>query len=342
MRVGMYYNNHDVRVEEFSRPKISAGEILFQVKACGICGSDVLEWYRIKKAPLVLGHEAAGEIVEVAPDIKKYKVGQRVFVAHHVPCYTCHYCLAGHHTACETLHTTNYYPGGFSEYIRVPALNVERGVFLLPDELSFEEGTFIEPLACVVRGQRMANFKPGQGVLILGSGISGLLHLLLAKARGAAGRVVMTDINDYRLKMAQELGADAVINAKDDVQEGLRKANAGRLAEQVVVCTGASSAFHQALKAVDRGGTILCFAATDPEVTLPVPVNDFWRDSITITHSYGASPEDIAEAIELLRKKIVVKKMITHCLGLKDIGKGFALVAEGKDCIKVIIQPEKN
>lgn len=342
MRVGMYYNNRDVRVQDLPKPKISAGEILFKVKACGICGSDCLEWYRIKKAPLVLGHEATGEIAEVAPDVKKYKVGQRVFVAHHVPCNTCHYCLAGHHTACETLHTTNYFPGGFSEYIRVPAINVERGVFILPEEISFEEGTFIEPLACVVRGQRIANFRPGQSVLILGSGISGLLHLLLAKAQGA-GRIIMTDINGYRLKMARELGADAVINAKDDVIVELRKANDGFLADQVVVCTGALSAFNQALQAVDRGGTILCFAATDPGVTLPVPVNDFWRNSITITHSYGASPGDTAIAIELLKsKKIPVKKMITHCFGLGDIAKGFQLAAEGKDCIKVIIQPEKN
>ncbi len=341
MKVGVYYNNKDVRLEERPKPDISAGEILFKVKACGICGSDVLEWYRLKKAPLVLGHEATGEIVEVAPDVKKYKVGERVFVAHHVPCNLCHWCLAGHHTACETLHTTNYFPGGFSEYVRVPALNVERGVFILPNEISFEEGTFIEPLACVVRGQRMANFKPGQSVFILGSGISGLLHLLLAKAQGA-GCVVMTDVNDYRLKMALELGADAAIDAKDDVIEGLRKANHNQLAEQVVVCTGALSAFGQALKAVDRGGTILCFAATEPGVTLPVPVNDFWRNSVTITHSYGASPDDTKIAIELLRNKVVVKKMITHCLGLKDIGRGFALVAEGKDCVKVIIQPEKG
>jgi len=180
MRVAMYYNNRDVRIQEMAVPTIKAGEILVKVMASGICGSDVLEWYRIKKAPLVLGHEISGDIVEVGPGVDKYKVGDRVFVSHHIPCNTCHYCLNGHHTACETLHTTNYDPGGFAEYLRVPSLNVDRGVFLLPKEVSYEEGAFVEPLACVVRGQRTARLKPGQSVLILGSSISGLLHLLMA------------------------------------------------------------------------------------------------------------------------------------------------------------------
>ncbi len=339
MRVGMYYNNKDVRVEELPKPKIEADEILLKVKACGICGSDVLEWYRLKKAPLVLGHEATGEIAEVGENVKKYKVGQRVFVSHHVPCNTCRYCLSGNHTACETLHTTNYFPGGFSEYVRVPAINVERGVFILPDEISNASGTFIEPLACVVRAQRMVQLQPGQSVLILGSGISGLLHLLLARAIGAKP-IMMTDINDYRLKIAKELGADSVVNAREDVIGHLRKVNDNRLADQVIISTGATSAFNQALGAVDRAGTILCFAAPEPGVTMNIPVNDFWRNAIKIIHSYGAAPQDLAEAIELIRaKKIAVNKLITHRLGLKDIGLGFKLVAEGKDCIKVIIEP---
>lgn len=339
MRVGMYYNNRDVRVQELPKPKIGPGEILFKVKACGICGSDVLEWYRIKKAPLVLGHEATGEIVEVAPDVKKYKVGERVFVSHHVPCGKCRYCLSGNETACQTLHTTNYFPGGFSEYVRVPAINVERGVFILPEEISNASGTFIEPLACVVRAQRMIKMQPGEAVLILGSGISGLLHLLLARLMGA-GPIIMTDINAYRLKAAKELGADSVINAKEDIIAHLRKVNSERLADQVIICTGATSAFSQALEAVDRAGTILCFACPEPGVTMNIPVNDFWRNAVKIIHSYGAAPADLAEALELIRsRKIAVDKLITHRLNLKDIGLGFKLVAEGKDCIKVIIEP---
>lgn len=339
MRVGMYYNNQDVRVEEIPKPKIGAGELLVKVRASGICGSDVMEWYRIKKAPLVLGHEITGEIAEVGEGVKGYKAGDRVFVSHHVPCNVCRYCLAGNHTACETLHTTNYFPGGFSEYIRVPALNVERGTFLLPDTVSYEDGTFIEPLACVIRGQRAAGFQAGQNALILGSGISGLLHLLLAKAYGAQ-RIIMTDINEYRLKAAKELGADYVINAKEDVVSFLQKVNEGRLADLVVICASAASVFSQALAAVERAGTILCFAPTEPGVTMSVPVNDFWRKNIKIIHSYGAGPQDLEAAIELLRKKMVaVNRLISHRLKLSDIGLGFKLMCEAKESLKIIIEP---
>jgi L-iditol 2-dehydrogenase len=342
MRVAMYYNNRDVRLQELPRPKIGPGEILVKVIASGICGSDVMEWYRMRKAPLVLGHEIAGEIVEIGEGVGRYKIGDRVFVSHHIPCNTCHYCLMGYHTACETLHTTNYDPGGFAEYIRVPKLNVDRGVFLLPDELSFEDGVFIEPLACVVRGQRVANLQAGQAVLILGSGISGLLHLLLARTLGA-GRIMATDVSDFRLQTARTFGADAVLHAAEDIPESVRRINKGRLADLVIVCTGAPVAFRQALKAVDRGGTILCFATTEPDVELSVPLNEFWRNEIKLMPSYGNSPLDATVAIELIRSgRVPVGKMITHRLPLDKTGDGFRLVAEGGESLKVIIEPQRQ
>ena len=341
MHVGMYYNNHDVRVEEIPKPKIEAGEFLFKVKSSGICGSDVMEWYRIKKAPLVLGHEATGEIVEVGEAVKHYTIGDRVFVAHHVPCNSCRYCLSGNHTACQTLHTTNYFPGGFSEYIRVPALNVERGVFVLPKEVSYEEGTFIEPLACVLRGQRSAQVDQGDTILILGSGISGLLHLLLAKACGV-NRVIMTDINEFRLKKAKELGSDFTFNAQEDIVASLHKVNENRLADRVIICASAASCFTQALQSVERAGTILCFAPTSPGVTLNIPVNYFWRNNIKIIHSYGSSPSDNAAALELLRaKRIDVHPLITHRLALEKIGEAFRLMVDSKESIKILIEPNK-
>ncbi len=341
MRVAMYYNNQDVRLKEMSTPRIGRGELLIKVLASGICGSDVMEWYRLKKAPLVLGHEITGEIAEVGQDVDGYHVGDRVFVAHHVPCNTCRYCLHGLHTVCETLHTTTFDPGGFAEYLRVPPLNVDRGVFLLPDEISFEDGTFIEPLACVVRGQRLSHLLPGQTVLVLGSGISGLLHVAMARASGAS-RIIATDISKYRLNAALGLGADYVIHAEEDVPVRLRQANDDRLADLVIVCTGAFSAFCQALQSVDRGGTVLFFAPTEPGKALPVPVNEFWRNGITLMTSYGASPLDIGVAIELIRAcRVPVHEMITHRLGLAETGLGFRLVAEGRESIKVIIEPQR-
>lgn len=339
MQVAIYYNNRDVRLEEMPVPRIGRGEILVKVLASGICGSDVMEWYRIKKAPLVLGHEITGEIADVREGVEAYKVGQRVFVSHHVPCNTCHYCLNGNHTACETLHTTNYDPGGFAQYIRIPQIIVDRGVFPLPDEISFEEGTFIEPLACVIRGQRLAGLKPGQTILIIGSGISGILHIALAKTLGA-GRIIATDISEYRLKMAEKFGADVTIDASNDVPAKVKKVNENRLADLAIICTGALPAFSQALKSVDRGGTVQFFAPTEPGVNLSVPVNEFWRNGITLLPSYGAAPLDLTIAIELLRsRRINVKEMITHRLSLAETAKGFQLVASAGESLKAVIEP---
>jgi len=338
----MWYNNRDVRLEEMPTPQIGPGELLVRVEASGICGSDVMEWYRLDRAPLVLGHEVGGQIVAVGGGVERYKEGERVSAAHHVPCNTCHYCLSGHHTVCDTLRRTNFDPGGFAEYIRLPAINVDRGVYLLPDEVSFEEATFIEPLACVLRGQRQAHMRPGQSVLVIGSGISGLLHIQLAVALGA-GRIVATDISNYRLEAAQRLGADFTFHAEEYSPDRLRQVNQGRLADLVIVCTGATSAINQALESVERGGTILFFAPTNPGVTIPISINNlFWRNDITLTTSYAGSPADYAAALELIRaRRVHVREMITHRLGLAETGLGFQLVTEAQNSIKVIIEPQR-
>lgn len=341
MRVAMYYSNQDIRLEEMPVPRIGPGELLLRVRASGICGSDVMEWYRIAKAPLVLGHEVAGEVVAVGEGVKRYREGDRVAVIHHVPCNTCHCCLTGRHTVCDTLRRTNFDPGGFAEYIRVPAINVDRGVFRLPEQVSFEEGTFFEPLSCVVRGQRLAGMQPGYSVLVIGSGISGLLHVQLARTLGA-GRVVASDILDSRLEAARKFGADAVIPAQENVPDRLRQVNDGRLADLVVCCTGAVSAIEQSLQSVERGGTVLLFAPTNPGVSFPVSVNDVWFNGTKIVTTYAGSPADVAVALELIRAGSVrVREMITHRLSLAETALGFKLVSEGRDSIKVIIEPQR-
>ncbi|MHC4606315.1 MAG: alcohol dehydrogenase catalytic domain-containing protein, partial [Planctomycetota bacterium] len=281
MRVAVYYSNSDVRVEERPVPEIGPGEFLVRVMASGICGSDVMEWYRRKKAPLVLGHEIAGVVEKLGGSADGYREGDRVFVSHHVPCNDCRYCNAGQHTVCETLHTTNFDPGGFAEFVRVPVINVDRGTFLLPVNVSFEEGTFVEPLACVLRGQRIAGVDATKTVAVLGSGISGVLHIALAKALGVE-RIIATDVSDARLKTAKRFGATSVCRADKNVPAAIRKANKRRGADIVIVCAGALSAFEQALKSVDRGGTVLFFATPEPGEALPVPVNEFWRNGVTL------------------------------------------------------------
>jgi L-iditol 2-dehydrogenase len=341
MLAAVYYNNKDVRIQEMPLPEIAADEILVKVMACGICGSDVMEWYRLPKAPRVLGHEAAGIVEKTGEKIKQYKVGDRVFVSHHVPCNECRYCLRRHHTACETLHTTNYYPGGFAQYIQVPRINVERGVYKLPLGMSYEEGTFIEPLACAVRGQRLAEVRKEDTLLIIGSGISGLLHTQLAKFSGVH-KIVAADINPYRLSMAEKLGAHHTVNATENLPQKLKEISNGRLADQVIVCTGATQAALTALDCVDKGGSILFFAVPDPTVKIPVPITEFWRKEITIKTSYGAAPNDLEESLAILaKKKVNVKDMITHRLSLRETAEGFRLMAEAGASLKVIIEPNR-
>ncbi|MFH1768510.1 MAG: alcohol dehydrogenase catalytic domain-containing protein [Candidatus Omnitrophota bacterium] len=325
MRAAVYYNNRDIRIKDFPLPKTGAGEILVKVAASGVCGTDVMEWYRIKKAPRILGHEIAGQIVESRSP--KYKTGEKVFVSHHVPCNQCKYCLADNHTACDTLHNGNYDPGGYSEYVRVPELNVKNGVYVLPDSVSYEAGTMIEPLACVVRGQRVTGVQKGHTVLVLGSGVSGLLNIQLAKLTGA--QVIATDIDPYRLRKAKEAGADEVIPAGEKITVG---------ADRVIICTGAFSAVEQAFNSIDKKGVILLFAI--PREDIKIPVVDFWRNEITLTSSYGAAPLDLAQALELIKdKKIPVEDLITHKLPFAKIQEAFKIVSEAKESLKVVVIP---
>jgi len=183
--------------------------------------------------------------------------------------------------------------------------------------------------------------KPGLSVLVIGSGIVGLLHIQLAQARGASC-VVATDIVDYRLEAARRFGANATISADEDVPARLRQLNDNRLADLVIVCTGVGSAIAQALKSVERGGTILFFAPTKPEVATPILVHDLLFNEITLTASYAGSPADYTEALELIRtRQIKVREMITHRLSLGETGLGFQLVAKAQDSIKVIIEPQR-
>jgi L-iditol 2-dehydrogenase len=339
MKVAVYYSNDDIRIEERPRPRISVEEILVKMKSSGICGTDVMQWYRIKKAPRVLGHEMAGEIVATGKKVERFKKGDRVFVSHHVPCYRCHHCIQGKYTACESLHTGNYDPGGFSEFIRVPEENVRYGTFLLPDGITFEDAAMIEPLGCVIAGQNQLGLKKGQTVLIIGSGVSGILHIQLAKVKQA--RVVATDINEYRLNKALEFGADCVINANKYSVNELKSVNDNRLADIVILCTSAKKAVDNAISSVNRKGKILFFAVPDTDIV--IPSLRFWRDEITVTFSYGAAPNDIQKAINLINSnKVNVRKMITQRVPLSDIGQGFKLAAEAKDSLKVVVIPDND
>ncbi len=342
MKTGVYYRNSDVRVEERPDPKPGDRDIVVRIMACGLCGSDLLEWYRIKRAPLVLGHEPAGVVTETGKHVTSVKPGDRVFVTHHVPCTACNYCLSGHETACTTFQTVNNFdPGGFSQLLRVTGKSVESGTLLLPDPVSFEQATFIEPLGTAVRALRAAGLRPGQSVLVIGSGVAGLLIIKLARAYGA-GTVVATDVSSYRLEKARQFGADHAVLAGEDVPAAVRKVNDGRLADVVILCAGALPAARAALQSAERGGTVLFFAVPKPGETVDVNFNPFWRDDITIKTCYGAAPIDNLQALELIRRgAVTVTDMVTHRFGIDEIGKAFLTGAQPDGCMKVIVEPNR-
>jgi L-iditol 2-dehydrogenase len=341
LRVAVYYSNSDVRVEERPRPTAGPGELLMRVRASGICGSDVMEWYRRPKAPLVLGHEVAGTVEDVGDGVTGFAPGDRIVTTHHVPCGDCRYCRGDGESVCPTLRKTSFDPGGFAEFVRLPAINVARGTFALPDSVDFDAASFVEPLACVLRGQRLAGLRAGDAVAVLGSGISGVLHILAARAAGAA-TIFATDVSDHRVEAARRFGADEARLAADDPRDALRRCNDGRGADRVIVCAGAPGAFEDALAMVDVGGTILLFAPLDPGVGFEIPANELWTRCVSLVNSYAGPPDDMRAALDLLaRGEIDVEPMITHRLGLAETQRGFQLLVDGGESLKVIIQPER-
>jgi L-iditol 2-dehydrogenase len=335
MKVSVWYSNKDIRIEEVPKPKPGHKEILIKVISCGICGSDIVEWYRLPRAPLVQGHEIGAQVVEVGKLVTQYKPGDRVFVAPKVPCMKCDYCKNGHYPVCSSV--KERLPGGFAEYILVPESLIENGTYLLPQNITYDQSTIIEPLACCVRAQQLAGVHKNQTVMVLGSGMSGLLHVKLAKAKHC--RVIATDINRKRLEFADRMGADFTINAAENVPEQLVAKNT-RLADIVILCTSAIPAVDQAWKCVDKGGVIVFFAVPHPDKKVTIPINDFWTRETRIITSYYCGPTDIVAAINLIESETIkVDDMITRRLALQDIAKGFQMVMEGKESIKVIIKP---
>jgi L-iditol 2-dehydrogenase len=335
MKISIWHNNKDIRIQDAPVPEPGPGEVLLQVMACGICGSDLVEWYRLPRAPLIQGHEIGAFVEKVGPSVLNFKPGDRVMAAPKVPCLKCYYCRDGHFPQCSEV--KERLSGGFAQYVLVPKFIVENGLYHLPKSISYEQATFIEPLACVVRAARIGGVTEKRTVLILGSGVSGLLHVRLAKFRNCV--IAATDINPKKLELAGKAGAQILIPAGEDVPARLIKER-GRKADVVILCTGVLPAVEQAWQSVDKGGSIVFFAAPDPGKNVVVPINDFWTKEVRILTSYYCGPPDIQEAIDLLAAgKIEVDSLVTHRLPLENVAAGFALLLAGQDAVKVIIEP---
>ncbi|HEY7417469.1 MAG TPA: alcohol dehydrogenase catalytic domain-containing protein [Ktedonobacteraceae bacterium] len=341
MRVVEYHANDDVRIVELPVPEIQAGELLIQLRACGICASDVMEWYMRPRAPLYPGHEPVGVVVAVGDGVRQFTVGQRVFFHHHVPCMVCHFCQRGSFSQCATWRATRLYPGGLAEYVRIPALNVERDVLPLPDDISFEAATLVEPLACCLRGIERASIQSGDCVCILGAGSNGLILAQLAQQRGAAC-VIVSDPIAYRRQQALEAGADIVLDPSvQELSEQIQAVNNGRKPDVVIVTPSKIDAMQQGAELVGPGGTLLLFAPPAPDKTLPISPNRFFFQEITLRTSYSAGPYETRQALELLRYgRIRAESIITHRFELNQAAQAFKLVANPGNALKVVIFPE--
>lgn len=341
MKAAVYYDIEDIRYEEVKKPEVGFGEVLVKMKNCGLCGTDIHKaLHKTVKTPIVLGHEAVGEIVEVGKDVKKFDIGDRVFFAHHVPCFTCEYCRKGYYTLCQQFSQTNIYPGGFSEYIKVPRENVKHTMHKIPENMTFQEASMVEPLSCCLYGVKKLKIRHGDSVLIMGAGQVGALFCQVMKLLGAS-KVLVSDISSYRLSKAKELGADKVINVSqeslvDKVQEITEKKGV----DIVIIATGISALLKDAVDCASRGGQIMVFSPFNLNSNIAINSNRFFNDEISIFGSYSSCPIDYDIAINLIKeKKINVDKMITHIIKLSELKKAIGIATNiNENSLKIIME----
>ncbi|WP_338599340.1 zinc-dependent dehydrogenase [Sulfolobus tengchongensis] len=329
--------NGKVVIKELPKPKLQQGDVLIKMKACGLCGTDIEKIYgQYTASQPILGHEPSGIIEESTVDW--LKPGDRVFAHHHVPCYECYYCKKGSPTMCPYYRKTNLDPGGFSEYFRVPAWNVVRGGILkLPDDVSFEEGSFIEPLATVVRAQRRIRIDDGDTVFVVGIGPMGLLHAMMAKIN-KAGLVIASDISDFRVDFAYKVGVDYSLNAKkNDVVSEVKRLTEGRGADVTIIASGSPSAILSGIHATRKGGRVLLFGVPYKGTILNYDISELLNNEISIVSSNAAVEEDTREALSIIAsKKIDVTRLVTHRFTLDEFNEAVRIAKEG-NAIKVII-----
>jgi L-iditol 2-dehydrogenase len=341
MKAAVYYSQKDIRIEEMPIPEIGEDEVLVEMKACGICGSDLMEWYLKARAPLVLGHEPTGIIAKKGSRVKGFDVGDRVFVHHHVACLKCYYCLHGDYTLCEQFHNTNIKPGGFAEYFKVPAPNLKIDTLKIPDTLAFDEATLIEPVGCCLKALKECNIQKGDFLAIIGAGATGIIHTALSKVYGAA-KTIVSDLIDYRLKMAEKFGADVVVNPKnDDLNEVVKAETDDRGVDIAVITAPSLEAYKAGLGVCRKGGKLCVFAPTQPSEYLQISPKELFFSEIQIIPSYSTSHLETRTALELITSgKLRVKDLITHRFRLVDIAEAFKTALESKESLKVIVLNE--
>jgi len=339
MKAAVYYGQQDIRIEEVPAPEIGEDEILVQMKVCGVCGSDLMDWYLESRAPLVLGHEPAGVVAKKGRKVEDVDIGDKVFVHHHVACLTCHYCLSGDYTLCEQFHQTNIKPGGFAEYFRVPFPNLRLDTLKIPSSLSFEDATLIEPVGCCVRALRKCGVRAGNSIAVIGAGATGLIHAALAKIYGASP-IIVSDLIDFRLSFAKKFGADVVVNSKrEDLNETVKNETDGRGVDLAVVTAPSLEAYKAGIAVCRKGGKLCVFAPTTPGKHLEISPKELFFSELQIIPSYSTSHLETRAALRLIESgKIRIEELITHRFKLEETAKAFTTALEGRESLKVVVQ----
>jgi len=329
-----------ISVDDTEKPVLGSGDILVQMHACGICGSDLEKVFgQYGKPSMRLGHEPAGIILEVGSEVNEFKKGDRVFTHHHVPCYSCHYCKHGNETICKKYSETNLSPCGLSEEYVVPEWNVAHGgVLKLPESMTFEEAAMIEPLACCVRSWTKFNYQEGDSAAIFGVGPTGMMHVMLAHFKKFS-KIFCFDVNDFRLDFAKKFNVSETINSKDENRiEKILNQTDGRGVDVAIVATSSINALEDAIEMVRNGGTIMMFGVPSKGAKIDLDMSKIYSKEITLVTSYAASDSDTKDALELIESsKINVKQLVTHTYPITDSQKAFDHARTGENAMKIII-----
>jgi L-iditol 2-dehydrogenase len=338
MKAAVYHSPQDTRIEEVAIPEIDDHEVLVDMKACGVCGSDLMDWYLKPRAPIVLGHEPAGIIAEKGKKVEGINLKDRVFVHHHVACMTCHYCLNGDYTLCEQFHKSNIEPGGFAEYFKVPAPNLQLDTLKIPEHMSFEEATLIEPIGCCVRALNKCNLKVGDSIAVIGAGPTGLIHAALSKIYGAQTTIV-SDLIDFRLNFAKKFGADVLVNPKnEDLTAVARSETEGTGVDIAVVTAPSLEAYRAGINVCRKGGKLCVFAPTVPGAYLQMSPKELFFSEIQIIPSYSTSHQETRTALHLIESgRLKARELITHSFRLEDTARAFGTALKSTESLKVVV-----